>query len=312
MQVGQALKAVDDLMIDVVESEVEVLQSASRHIIGAGGKRIRPNMLFLIYEALGGQALESAIPVAAAIELVHTATLVHDDINDHGVVRRGRVTVNERWGRTFALLTGDYLFTKVYELMAPYGDLNITLAEATVALVEGETLQADAAKRGNLNREVYQQIVAKKTASLFRASGMLGAQLADATHEQIDVAGEFGFYLGLAFQIVDDILDLEGDPLLMGKASNVDVQQGKGVATAYSGNTNGVAVATAPAQVLDTADDEITELKRRLVEQGALEEGRQMAEVLSMQARMALSKLPPGPAIDALDDLVELVVNRDR
>src|SRR5205085_9772011 len=123
---------------------------------------------------------EKAVPLSAAIELVRTATLVHDDINDHGTTRRGRVTVNERWGRTFALLTGDFLFTKVYELMAPYKDLNIALAEATVALVEGETLQASAVKDNNFTREVYYRIIALKTAALFKASASLGAQLADA------------------------------------------------------------------------------------------------------------------------------------
>src|SRR5574341_1567798 len=158
MILEQALQATDQLMWDVVQSEVEVLEESSRHILAAGGKRIRPRLLFLSYQIIGGTDLERAVPVAAAVELVHTATLVHDDINDHGTMRRGRVTINERWGRTFALLTGDFLFTKVYELMAPYRDLNVILSEATVALVEGETLQASAVKEDNLSRQVYFEI----------------------------------------------------------------------------------------------------------------------------------------------------------
>ena len=129
MELGQALRAVDDLLLSIVDSEVLVLQEASRHIISAGGKRIRPQVMFNAYLAAGGTNLSQAVPVAAALELVHTATLVHDDINDHGHVRRGRVTINDKWGRTFALLTGDFLFTKVYQLMAPYADLNITFAD---------------------------------------------------------------------------------------------------------------------------------------------------------------------------------------
>jgi geranylgeranyl pyrophosphate synthase len=146
---------------------VEVLGEAGRYILEAGGKRIRPRLLLLAYEAAGGKNLDRVIPVAAAVELVHTATLVHDDINDHGSMRRGRPTVNARYGRTLALLIGDFLFTKVYELMAPYEDLNVVFAATTVALVEGETLQAWAAKTNNLNRETYARIIAKKTAVLF-------------------------------------------------------------------------------------------------------------------------------------------------
>src|SRR5947207_1090008 len=177
MNYEQALQAVDDLLKSIVNSDVDILRDASHHILEAGGKRVRPRLTLLAYEAVGGTDLNAVLPVAAAVELVHTATLVHDDINDHGITRRGRPTVNARWGRTFALLTGDYLFTKVYELMAPYKDLNIVFAEATIALVEGETLQAAAAKAGQLDRETYARIIAKKTASLFSAAVRLGAML---------------------------------------------------------------------------------------------------------------------------------------
>jgi octaprenyl-diphosphate synthase len=313
MNLEEAISATDQAMLDIVESDVPVLQEASKHIISAGGKRIRPRILFLAYQSVGGTDLERAVPVAAAIELVHTATLVHDDINDHGKVRRGRTTVNEKWGRTFALLTGDYLFTRVYTLMAPYGDLNNSFAEATVALVEGETLQAAAVKNNTLNREIYQQIVAKKTASLFRAGAMLGAQLAGAEQSYVDALGEYGFFLGLAFQIVDDLLDIVGDSTLMGKEVGVDVGQGKGVTLAYdagnghSDGSTGVAVAE-----LDEVDgvDPFQAIKRRLIEGGAIEEGRRMAETLVSQANQALDRLPPGPAVDSLRDLAAFVLER--
>lgn len=168
--VHSALDAVERRMNDIVNSNVAVLRDASRHILQAGGKRVRPRLLLLSYAAAGGQQIEDAVSVAAAIELVHTASVVHDDINDHGVVRRGRPSVNSLWGRTFALLTGDYMFAKVYELMATYGDLNIIFADATTALVEGETLQASAVKEGTFTGEVYYRIIALKTAALFRAS----------------------------------------------------------------------------------------------------------------------------------------------
>jgi octaprenyl-diphosphate synthase len=318
MHLEEAVRATDALMFETVASDVPVLAEASRHIIAAGGKRVRPRLLFLSYMAVGGTDLAPAVPIAAAIELVHTATLVHDDINDHAHVRRGRVTINERWGRTFALLTGDFLFTQVYTLMAPYGDLNATFAEATVALVEGETLQAWAATEDSLDRAMYQRIVAKKTASLFRAAAMLGAQLHAAEQRYVDILGEFGFYLGLAFQIVDDLLDLTGDPRLMGKGVGLDVGQGKGVAAAYASGENGrdnvllSDVATLEARPPVPGDgDPFLAIKRRLIAGGAVGEGRQMARTLSAQARAKLDLLPPSPAVDQLRELVWLVVNRD-
>jgi geranylgeranyl pyrophosphate synthase len=300
-------------MLDIVASDVPVLRDASEHIISAGGKRVRPRVLFLAYQAVGGTDLERALPIAAAIELVHTATLVHDDINDHGKVRRGRTTVNEKWGRTFALLTGDYLFTKVYSLMAPYGDLNVSFAEATVALVEGETLQAAAVKNNTLNRETYQQIVAKKTASLFRAGAMLGAQLAGAEQPYVDALGEYGFFLGLAFQIVDDLLDIIGDSTLMGKEVGVDVGQGKGVTLAYDAGNGNLGEATG-VLVAELDDEDVSDpfqaIKRKLIEGGAIEEGKKMAEALIAQANQALDRLPPGPAVDGLRDLAAFVLER--
>jgi geranylgeranyl pyrophosphate synthase len=158
MNYEQAFRAVEQKMFDVVDSDVEVLRDASRHILKAGGKRMRPRMTLLAYKAVGGQDIDSVLPIAAAVELVHTATLVHDDINDHGTTRRGQQTINAIWGRTFALLTGDFLFTKVYELMSPYKDLNIVFAQMTSALVEGETLQAAAAKAGNYRQKDGQSV----------------------------------------------------------------------------------------------------------------------------------------------------------
>ena len=225
-QLDEGLTVVEQAMLDVTDSQVEVLRDASRHILGAGGKRIRPRLLLLTYLAVGGRDISKAANPAAAIELMHTASVVHDDINDHGILRRGQPSVNAIWGRTFALLTGDFLFTAVYELMAPYRDLNIDLARAATALVEGETLQASAVKNSNFTREVYMEIIALKTAALFRAAAAIGAKLAGADTSEIESLSEFGFSVGLAFQIVDDILDIVADEESLGKTSGIDVRQG--------------------------------------------------------------------------------------
>lgn len=310
MNITEAMQAVEDAMLAVIDSDVEALRDASQHILAAGGKRVRPRLVMMAYEALGGTDYKYAAPVAAAVELVHTASVVHDDINDHGVLRRGKPSVNAIWGRTFALLTGDFLFTKVYELMAPYGDLNVTLARGTVALVEGETMQASAAKEGRLDRETYYQIIARKTAALFQSAGELGGQLAGATPRQIEALGQFGFNIGLAFQIVDDILDLIADSEQLGKAAGIDLGQGKGFGSVYAANGgttngNGVAVAEAPA------DDPLADVKRRILEGDALEEAKIQARALVGQAIQHLDALPESSSRDQLIELAHSVVERD-
>jgi len=120
MAIEKPLRAVNELLLSLTESSVPLLTETSAHILGAGGKRLRPRLVLLAHAAVGGTNVDEVIPLAAAVEIVHTATLVHDDINDDGTLRRGRETVNSRWGGTFALLTGDFLFAKTYEIMSPY------------------------------------------------------------------------------------------------------------------------------------------------------------------------------------------------
>jgi geranylgeranyl pyrophosphate synthase len=308
MNYAEALQAVENLMMQTVDSDVDVLRDASRHILAAGGKRMRPRLTLLAYEAVGGQNTNEVLPVAAAVELVHTATLVHDDINDHGTTRRGRPTINAIWGRTFALLTGDFLFTKVYTLMAPYKDLNIIFAEMTAALVEGETLQAAAAKAGKLDRETYARIIAKKTASLFAGAAKMGATLGGGTPDQIAALEQYGFNLGLAFQIADDILDLIADSEKLGKTAGIDIAQGKGfaMAMAANGDASGKGVA-----VLEMEADPAAAFKRKLLAGNYIEEGRAQARNLAALATMSLAILPESTAKAEMADLARQAVDRD-
>lgn len=293
----EALAAVEAAMYHIVDSEVAVLRDASRHILSAGGKRIRPRLLMLTFLALGGERYDDAAQIAAAVELVHTASVVHDDINDHGVIRRGKPSVNSIWGRTFALLTGDFLFTKVYELMAPYKDLNVDLAKATVALVEGETLQASAVKENNFTREVYYRIIGLKTAALFRSAAILGARLADGSERQIKVLGDYGYNVGLAFQIIDDILDVVGDTDKLGKTSGIDIEQGRGLTVAYTNE--------------EAPNDPMEAIKRKAMSGDAIEKGRAQAQQLVMMAVESLIVLPDGIYKDELIALAHSVINRD-
>jgi octaprenyl-diphosphate synthase len=297
--VQRALNAVEEAMYNAVDSDVTVLRDASRHILEAGGKRIRPRLALLSFAAVGGRNFEDVVQVAAAVELVHTASVVHDDINDHGIVRRGRPSVNSIWGRTFALLTGDFLFTKVYELMAPHRDLNIILSEATTALVEGETLQASAVKDNNFSRKVYFDIIARKTAALFKAGAQLGATLGNGTSHQIDALGQFGYNVGLAFQMIDDVLDIVGTPEQLGKTSGIDIEQGRGFAVAYNGESHNV----------DNGDPMVS-IRQKVLRGDAIKEAYEQAHNLVQLAIAQLAVLPESEAKTALIHLAESVVER--
>jgi geranylgeranyl pyrophosphate synthase len=294
-----ALMRVEDMMMRAVDSDVHVLRDASRHILAAGGKRIRPRLVLLSCLAVGGEPTDDIIRIAAAVELVHTASVVHDDINDHGVLRRGRPSVNAIWGRTFALLTGDFLFTKVYELMAPLGAMNVPFAEATLALVEGETLQAAAVKGNNFTREVYYQIIARKTAALFRAAAYMGAVTSNNNLRYADALSNYGFNIGLAFQIVDDILDIVGEPEKLGKTAGIDLAQGRGYAAAYSAEP-----------VVDKADP-MEAIKRKMMNADTLNDARMKAKILVDTAVDSLEVLPDSEAKSALIDLAYSVIDRE-
>ena len=312
--IQEGLEAIDDHLLSVVRSDVEVLHDASLHILTSGGKRIRPQMALLAYLAAGGVDIKEVVPVAAAVEMVHTATLVHDDINDHSLTRRGKATVHTVWGRTFALLTGDYLFTKVYELMAPYGpEYNVIMANACSRLVEGETLQAAAAKAGTIDSETYKNIISLKTASLFEAAARMGAQLAADDEQLIENLARYAYYLGLTFQIVDDILDIVGDPEELGKPVGTDLLQGRGVLVAQEGlhpiDGDGTLTAVVEAVKVDSVDP-IQQMMASLRESGAVEVARLQAEEMGRRAKKALVTVPPSTARTELLSLVDTVLKR--
>jgi geranylgeranyl pyrophosphate synthase len=198
--------------------------------------------------------------------------------------------------------------------MAPFKDLNVVFAEATVALVEGETLQASAAKSGQLDRETYTRIIAKKTASLFAAAAKLGGMLGGGTPAQVSAFEQYGFNLGLAFQIVDDILDLVADSQQLGKTAGLDLAQGKGFVTAVAGHgevgSNGKSAGTAVLEPAPAADP-MAAFKLKMLSGNYIQEGRQNAHQLAALASMSLGALPPSPALDELLALARQVVERD-
>ena len=300
----KGLDGVDEAMLAIVDSDVNVLYDASHHILASGGKRFRPRVAFLAYLAAGGRDVERVVPLATAIEMVHTASLVHDDINDHSVLRRGKPAVHSIWGRTFALLTGDYLFTKVYALVAPYSSKhNVIMSNACTKLVEGETLQAMAAKDGEMDQETYKKIIARKTASLFEAAARMGALEAGADEQLTEALADYGYHIGLVFQIVDDILDIVGDPEKMGKPVQADMAQGRGVMVVKNGHATAERVAE---------PNSVERMIENLRESGAVQLARYQAQRMAERARAALNGIPTSPAWDAMDELIDLTLDRDQ
>ncbi len=306
---ASGLNIVEKELQSVVNSDIDVLTDAGLHLIQSGGKRLRPQLAILAYLASGGENVAEVAPIAAAIEMVHTATLVHDDINDHSMTRRGKITVHAKWGRTFALLAGDYLFTKVYELMAPFGpEHNIIMSDACTKLVEGETLQAQAAKAGEMDRETYKKIISRKTASLFEAGARMGAMLAGAEENLVDALADYGYNLGLTFQIVDDILDIIGDPETLGKPVGSDLAQNRGVMVTQNGGVvDEVATAVAEAEV---DDDPIAQMMAKLRDSGAVDIARMQAEEMAQRARTALEQVPVSEAKNEMMNLIDVVLDR--
>ena len=212
----------------MINSQVDLLTKASGHIIHAGGKRIRPQIVLLAYTTAGGQDVSCAVPLAAAVELIHTASLIHDDINDHSDLRRGRPTVNAHWGNTTALLTGDFIFGRLMKLIGSFDARVIqVLANACVSIVEGETRQMLTLEDTRMTEETYLEIVRQKTASLFAASAEAGGILGQATEQQVQALAEYGLNLGMAFQIKDDALDYVGRSDRLGKPMALDLAQRK-------------------------------------------------------------------------------------
>ncbi|KPL22435.1 MAG: hypothetical protein AMJ93_07195 [Anaerolineae bacterium SM23_84] len=288
-------------------SGIESLSAAGKHIIRAGGKRLRSRLLLLSYVAAGGEHISRAVPLAVAVELLHTASLIHDDIIDGSDLRRGRATINSRLGDSLALLVGDFVFTRLFDIVADFDSRIIrVIADACLNVVEGEFLETQTLGDMSLTEDAYIRIVRQKTASLFAASAELGALLASAPEQHTVALRGYGLKLGMAFQITDDTLDVVGERENLGKPVALDLEQGKmSLATlfALSGSERAGEVLAAR----DTA--RVTEL---LHDSGALEYAMRKARQYAVGAKRELAPLPESEAKGALCDLADFAVARDR
>jgi len=289
------------------------LRAALEHLLAAGGKRIRPTLVLLVGGMLGAPH-DKLITLGAAVEMLHTATLVHDDLIDGSLLRRGSPTLNARWSPAATVLTGDFLFARAAKLAADtdYLPLMKLFAETLAVIVNGELTQLFAA-RGVVSRDNYTQRIYAKTASLFEMSTLAAAMVATEDTQVRDAMRVYGYETGMAFQIVDDILDFIGDPAAVGKPLGSDLLQG---------------LVTLPAIYYAEAhpkDPDVKLLKEghwsdrdamiRLVEairnSGCIDKAMQEANAAIERALRILASFPPGIEREALDGLAKYIVDRD-
>jgi len=241
--IGVELKLVEETLKESVNSESSLLTEIARHVINAGGKRIRPAICILAYKSVGGrdENIVFAIDAAVAVELIHSATLIHDDITDEGEKRRGKVTAYRKYGVHNALVAGDFMFVQGFKYGRFLHPESIRIAaEAYERLAEGEMLQEQWKNNVSIPKEEYIKIISGKTASVFSASAQLGAFHGGGTQEEIDMLGAYGTHIGIAFQIVDDVLDIVSDEDTLGKSVGNDIREGNMTLPLIFAMNNGV------------------------------------------------------------------------
>lgn len=226
--VKEDFAAVNQLIIDQLHSDVDLVENIGHYLVEAGGKRLRPLMVLLTARALGYQGKQH-LDLAAIIEFIHTATLLHDDVVDMSELRRGRPTANANWGNAPSVLVGDFLYSRAFQMMVAIGSMDVMaiLSDATNVISEGEVQQLVNAKKPDITEADYLSVIDKKTAVLFAAACEVAAVLAGATPEVRAAMKAYGHHVGMAFQLVDDALDYTGDAATLGKNVGDDLAEGK-------------------------------------------------------------------------------------
>ena len=297
------MRRVEEVLRRAIECEEPLLRKMVGEIVAAGGKRLRPRVALLAFDACGGGDPEPVIEAAAAFELIHTASLVHDDIIDQSPLRRGRPTVHTAYGLGHAIVAGDFLFTQGFALSGKLPkDVIAVTAEACVRLAEGEVMEQRLLAE-EVDEERYLKIIAKKTAEPIRACAMTGAMLAGAPKSVVEALGHYGLEIGIAFQIADDVLDIAGNPEETGKVVGQDAKTG--VLTLPVGLGEDAKTFREMARGTDPE-----ELRRLLQEAGAIDKAREVATKYAERAKARLAVLPDGPSKDALLAIADGVVKR--
>ncbi len=308
------MEAVNTVIRQRLHSEVSLVNQIAEYIISAGGKRIRPVLVLLVANAYSYRGTAHH-ELAAVVEFIHTATLLHDDVVDESSMRRGRQTANALFGNAASVLVGDFLYSRAFQMMVGLDNMRVMqiLSDATNVIAEGEVLQLLNMHDPDVSQESYLKVIRSKTAKLFEAAAQLGALISGASDAEIDAAGEYGRSLGTAFQLIDDVLDYAGDAAEIGKNVGDDLREGK---------------PTLPLiYLMENGTPEQRELVRNCIEQGdeqhfdailaaitasgALEYTRREAVTAANRAAEAISGLPASLYKQSLLQLCTFAVDRN-
>jgi octaprenyl-diphosphate synthase len=307
------MAAVDAVLRGSLDSDVVLIRQVAEHIIAGGVKRLRPAVLLLAAKATGYQGRDDLV-LAAVIEMIHTATLLHDDVVDESDMRRGHATANAAFGNAASVLVGDFLYSRAFQLMVGVSRMRVLsiVADATNLIAEGEVLQLMHTGDAELTENDYFEVIRRKTAMLFEAAGRLGAVLGDADAAVEDALGSYGLHLGTAFQIMDDVLDYSGEAAAIGKNLGDDLAEGKMTLPLI----RALAVATPDDAALirhAISGGGLTDFRpvvATLERSGALAYAREHAQVASRAATAALAGLPPSAAASSLLQLATFAADR--
>ena len=310
--IAAEMKAVDLVIRECLDSDVVLIRTIGDYIIGSGGKRIRPAMVLLSAKAFGykgGQHLK----MAAVIEFIHTATLLHDDVVDESALRRGRSTANEMFGNAASVLVGDYLYSRAFEMMVDVNRMAVmqVMSQATKVISEGEVLQLMNVNDPDVTQEKYLQVVRFKTAKLFEAAARTGAILADASQTLQEAAAAYGRHMGTAFQLIDDLLDYSGDPLTLGKTVGDDLREGKPTLPLLRVLEVGSAADKAMIrQAIEHGDGDFEAVAQAIGRTDALEHTRLASEAEVSLAIAALEVVPDSDTKTLLEQLAAHTLTR--
>ena len=308
------LVMMDEILVDRLDSNVDLISQMSQYIVNSGGKRIRPLLLLLCARATNYKG-DYHHSMAVVIELIHTATLLHDDVVDSSSIRRGHETANELWGNAPSVLVGDFLYSRAFEIMVEPNSMQIMkiLSKATNQISEGEVLQLLSIKNANVSQTEYFEVIERKTACLFKAACQIAGILAESNKNVINGLGSFGMHLGNAFQIIDDTLDYESNSSVIGKEVGDDLSEGKVTLPMIYAleNTKGSEKATLSNAITNADYSNIDNIINILLSVNAFEYSRKVAKNESTKALKFLEVIPNSEYRSALQLLCELSLDRN-
>ncbi|HEX4855665.1 MAG TPA: polyprenyl synthetase family protein [Limnobacter sp.] len=316
LPIGADMQQLDQVIRSSLHSEVSLINQISDYIINAGGKRLRPALVILTARALEAtpEQMTKAIELAAIVEFIHTATLLHDDVVDESDMRRGRLTANAEYGNSAAVLVGDFLYSRSFQMMVKIGLMDVmgVLSEATNTIAEGEVLQLLNCKDPDVTEARYMQVIDFKTAKLFDASCRLAGIVTGQNAETIDNLGRFGAEVGSAFQLIDDVLDYAGESAELGKNVGDDLREGKPTLPLIHAMQHGVpAVQEEIRRAISTGGtQDVGTIMKGIEQSGSLDYTRKKAQDLANSAKGRILTLKDSPYKETLGLLCDVAVNR--